>query len=1432
MSLKVTTETPSDLNAQINLKTAEGKLQLDKDREAARQYFLQVVNPNTMYFSSLEEKLEYLVENEYYEQEYLQLYPFEFIKSLYQQAYAYKFRFDSYLGAYKFYTSYALKTFNGQTYLERYEDRVVAVALYMAEGDMSRAVDYVHEIITNRFQPATPTFLNAGKKQRGELVSCFEAGTPVLTPKGSVPIERVQVGDLVVSAQGNVQPVTQTFVSQSDKFVELKVSGNHNTLRATPEHPVLVHTDREVQNSHIGDGADWYSEWVAIKDVQPGDYVARAVDRTYNQVNTTGIFVHSKLVEHEGKVYVRTTDAKNNKAKGHNRSEQAQSVNVSWKLDEDFGRLIGYYLAEGYVHFTNGNCKGVRFTFNSNDLDYIEDCRQLLIDIWGVTPVVRVNSDGSTNVSVWSQILGEWLVTNIGTGFATKRLPPYMMQLNDKFARGLIVGVYRGDGCTVGNGMVLDLSNTPLVEQIAQLSIRIGALPFTRTYLSNSGNVTAQVKLSVGLSQNNYELVQYIGKDQHKLTSAFDPNYTQRYFKMIEGVPFYRVRSVEATELEEPVNVYNLEVTEDHTYVASGYAVHNCFLLQVSDNMESIGRAINSALQLSKRGGGVALCLTDLRETNAPIKNIEGQSSGVLPVMKLLEDSFSYANQLGARQGAGAVYLHAHHPDIMQFLDTKRENADEKIRIKTLSIGIVVPDITFELAKEGKPMYLFSPYDVAKVYGTTLSRLGVTKHYYEMVENPKIRKTKIDPRKFLQTIAELQFSSGYPYILFEDTVNKDNPIKGYINMSNLCVAPETMILTDKGQVEIATVAGQKVNVWNGERFSPAQVEQTGVDQKLLHVSLSDGSTLDATEYHKWYVQRGYGRSGRVEEVRTGQLQPGDKLVKFGLPITEHSDVDMPYAYTAGLFTADGTVGNSRPKIALYGVKKYLVPHMDIRSGSGVEDATGRLNYELPLDIAPKYTVPFEYSLRSKVEWLSGLIDGDGWGNNQAGVQIGSNRNEFLQELRLMLQTMGVHSKIVAGNKGTMVQFKEGQKAYQTKDVYRLVISGSETQKLVILGLKTHRLSFTLTKLQRSANHFVKVVSVTDEGRVSDTYCFNEPLRHMGVFNGILTGNCSEIVQINEDSEFNNDLSYRKTGLDISCNLGSMNIAKSMDHGQDIGNTVETAVRFLTAVSDKTDIDSVPTVERANNEMHSIGLGQMNLASYLAREHIMYGSPESVEFVSIYFALIAYHAIRTSCKLAQEKGETFRGFDDSKYADGTYFDKYLTNSYTPTTQRVAELFHGIILPSREDWAALAEDVRVYGMYNSYLQAVPPTGSISYINNSSASIHPITAQVEIRKEGKIGRVYYPAPYLNDDNREYFVDSYDVGYKGIIDVYAAAQEHVDQALSLTLFYKDGATTRDLNLAYIYAWRKGIKTLYYARFRQQALAGTEATNCVSCTL
>lgn len=1017
-------QTYRELNAQLNLYGADGLIQFDKDKEAVRQFFLEHVNPNTVFFHNLKEKLDYLVENGYYE-------PieenFEDVKELFKYAYSFKYRFPTFLGAYKFYTSYALKRKDGERYLERYEDRVVMTALYLAQGDLYLARQLIEEIISGRYQPATPTFLNAGKAQRGEMVSCF--------------------------------------------------------------------------------------------------------------------------------------------------------------------------------------------------------------------------------------------------------------------------------------------------------------------------------------------------------------------------------------------------------------------LLRVEDNMEAIARVVSDSLQLSKRGGGVGILLTNLREEGAPIKNIEGQASGVVPVMKMLEDSFSYANQLGARQGAGAVYLHAHHPDIMKFLDTKRENADEKIRIKTLSTGVVIPDVTFKLAQANKDMYLFSPYDVERVYGKPMSDISVTEHYDDMVDNPEIRKTKINARRFFQTLAELQFESGYPYIMFEDNVNKVNPIDGYINMSNLCVAPETLVLTDKGHKRIDELAGNFVNVWNGTEFSNVEVVKTGEDQKLLQVSLNNGATIDATEYHKWYVVEGYGKEPVVK--RTMELEPGDKLIKFDLPVLDNSDKELPYAYTAGMFTADGTYDNNgKPVLRLYGDKHDLLEHLDIRTSSGIPTKEGVINTTLNKDILPKYEVPHEYSTKSKLEWFAGLLDGDGWGNGREGLQIASIHEEFLEEVRLMLQTLGVASRHTKVRDAGMTQFKEDQKYYPTKAIYRLVISGSETQKLIGLGLKTHRIQLETEELQRSATHFVQVVSVEDLGRVDDTYCFTEPKAGIGIFNGVATGQCSEILQVNEPSIYNEDGSYKKIGKDISCNLGSMNIAKVMENPKDISTTVEAAVKALTTVSDQSNLTCSPSVHNGNQKSHAIGLGQMNLHGYLASVGIEYGSEESIEFIHAYMATVTFNAILTSMAIAEETGQVFDGFENSKYATGEYFDKYLTNDYAPKSEKIKKLFKHKFVPSNYEWKMLKEFVMKNGMYHQNLQAIPPTGSISYINNSTASVHPVAAPIEIRKEGKLGRVYYPQPHLTNENFHLYKDAYEIGYEKIIDVYAAFQEHVDQGMSLTLFFKDDATTRDVNRAQIYAWRKGIKSLYYIRIRQMALEGTEIADCVSCQL
>ena len=945
------------LNAMLNLVGKDGKLQLDADREAVRQFFLQHVNQNTVYFSDLEEKIEYLIDNNYYEEDFIEQYNWEFVKSLYKRAYGYKFRFRTFMGAFKYYSSYTLKTFDGKRYLERYEDRVVANALYLAQGNEELATSILDEIMQGRYQPATPTFLNAGKAQRGELVSCY--------------------------------------------------------------------------------------------------------------------------------------------------------------------------------------------------------------------------------------------------------------------------------------------------------------------------------------------------------------------------------------------------------------------LLKLNDSMESISRGINDSLQLSKRGGGVALLLTNIRETGAPIKKIENQSSGVVPVMKLLEDSFSYANQLGARQGAGAVYLHAHHPDIMTFLDTKRENADEKIRIKTLSLGVVIPDITFELAKKNDDMYLFSPYDIERVYGVPMSDISVTEKYYEMVDNPEIRKKKISARKLFMTLAEISLQSGYPYILFEDNANRAHALDGRINMSNLCVSGDTRLLTDKGyrrfddlyntQEDFKVLSDNRsVN----EDFKDATVSLkdstkmflTNNDAEVFKVSTKEGFEIKATEWHKFPVET----DGKIIVKRLGELEVGDHLLvqpKEGV-FGSVNDPDSAYNNGSNIYEADNSVWEGDRDT----VEAYVCGAFQVKSVS---------------------------DLLSKSH------------------SVESHNKQVLQDIQVLALNLGVFS----------------------------VLSRVESEKYLLQVVDNIDSTATVTGIEFHSIEDVYDVTV-DDG-------------HTITCNGLTTRNCSEILQTNESSEFNVDGSYKHVGKDISCNLGSMNIAKTFD-SPDFSKSIEIAMRSLSAVSDMSNIEAVPSVENGNKSTHAVGLGQMNLHGFLAREHIHYDSPEAVDFANLYAYAVNYESIVTSNKIAIERGEVFDGFEKSKYADGTYFDKYIEKDWSvPETSKVAELFKKstIHIPTPQDWKNLREKVMEYGLYNGYRLCCAPNGSTSYIFDCTSSIHPIVSPIEIRKEGKLGRVYYPAPYLSESTIPYYKDAYKIGYKPIIDVYAAMTQHVDQGLSLTLFWNDTVTTREMNKAYIYAFTKGIKTCYYSRVRQDALSGTQvegtaAGYCESCMI
>ncbi|MCY9156337.1 class 1b ribonucleoside-diphosphate reductase subunit alpha [Bacillus haynesii] len=325
--------------------------------------------------------------------------------------------------------------------------------------------------------------------------------------------------------------------------------------------------------------------------------------------------------------------------------------------------------------------------------------------------------------------------------------------------------------------------------------------------------------------------------------------------------------------------------------------------------------------------------------------------------------------------------------------------------------------------------------------------------------------------------------------------------------------------------------------------------------------------------------------------------------------------------------------------------------------------------------------------------------------------------------------------------------------------------------------------------------------------------------------------CSEVLQSSKVSTYTDYGEEDDIGLDISCNLGSLNIANVMAN-KSIEQTVKLAVDALTIVSESTNIKNAPAIAKANRQMRSIGLGAMNLHGYLAQNGIAYESEEARDFANVFFALVNYWSLVRSMELAKETGSTFEGFEGSTYASGEYFVKYVIEESdrfvdcAPKTDKVAALFEGVHIPTVVDWFNLMCDVIKHGLYHAYRLAIAPTGSISYVQSATASVMPIMERIEERTYGN-SKTYYPMPGLSAKNWFFYKEAYDMDMFKVVDMIATIQQHVDQGISFTLFLKDTMTTRDLNRIDLYAHHKGIKTLYYARTKDTGQEG-----CLSCVV
>lgn len=690
----------------------------------------------------------------------------------------------------------------------------------------------------------------------------------------------------------------------------------------------------------------------------------------------------------------------------------------------------------------------------------------------------------------------------------------------------------------------------------------------------------------------------------------------------------------------------------------------SCYLLGIhTDSLDSIFETLHKAAAISKYGGGIGLHVHSVRSKGSLIRGTNGKSDGLVPLLKVANEVFRYVNQSGRRKGSCAIYIEPHHADILSVLDLKRNQGDEHLRARDLFYAMWISDLFMKRVEANEQWSLFDPNTapgLENVYGDDYEALYCK---YE-AQGKAIRQ--LPAQEIWFAILRSQIETGVPYMVYKDAVNTKSNQKnlGTIKSSNLCVAPETLILTTQGHVRIHTKVNQEVEVWNGKEWSKVTVRQTHDDAQVLKVVFDDHTVLECTPYHKFYLN-----STRCVEAQ--DLSMGD----------------------------------------------ILLPWTDPISGKIV-----------------RHTV-------ERVEW-------------------------------------------------------------------------------------------------------------TD--RCTPTYCFTEPRRAMGVFNGVLTGNCSEIVEYTGENEI------------AVCNIGSMSLpAFVRDDGTYDYEGLHAAVKILARNLDKIiDVTFYPVLDASYSNLshRPIGIGVQGLADTFFKLRMPYDSEEARDLNRKIFATIYHAAVETSCDIAAERQSAF----DAGLLQGPV--TYSSFPGSPASLGILQPdLWGIVPDPMYDWDLLRARAKM-GMRNSLLVAPMPTASTGQLLGNTECFEPITSNLYSRTtlagtftvvntyllkdlirlslwtpelkqqlvthEGSVQRLDIP-----DTLKKLYKTAYEMSMKTLIDLAADRGPYVDQSMSLNMFMAE-PTFRKLSSMHFYAWKQGLKTgMYYLRSKPASGATKitveklAETDCVACS-
>lgn len=848
------------------------------------------------------------------------------------------------------------------------------------------------------------------------------------------------------------------------------------------------------------------------------------------------------------------------------------------------------------------------------------------------------------------------------------------------------------------------------------------------------------------------------------------------------------------------------------------------------------------------------------------------------------------------RKGALSLTLNVYHSDIMDFLDLKTNNGDERRKAHDIFPAVGIPNNFMRAVRDKEDYYLFDPYVVRKIYNQEISDLYGQEFedlYNKIVEDPRIDKKKFKARTIFKKILRSTYETGLPFIFFRDTVNEQNPNKheGIVRCTNLCVTGDTRLATQFGLkkaedlYKLDTPLKATYDLRTDSLFSKdygvgtadcIEMKKTAEDVDVYEVVTKTGYKIKCTDWHEFYSIE----DTEVVKKPLNELAVGDFLMiqsgegQFG------SFNDPELGFLTGLITADGTLssdprnGHQIAQIGLYN-EKSLEPLKDsikttLKSvvdryyptleGKTINKMT---DYSTPLNIInhtensqksiinstklgrvleerfnvtkdSKIKVPefiWEGSRETVVAYLKSIFSTDACVAPIRGkipsssIQLTSISLSFLEDLQILLSNFGIRGRIQnLGYRrcGFSYVRKDGTKVnYDSKTSYRLDLNGNNGVKFFdeigffnfnqdkFQTTLDERAKFNRRESNKSESFKDEIVSISYVGK-EDVYDTTQLHNHSLIFNGLVTGNCVEInqnmspTQITQTELEDGKITIEKEAGDlVVCNLSSLNLYKVHEE-EDLKRVIPVQVRMLDNVI-TLNFYPVREAEHTNQRYRAIGLGTMGYHAYLANKGIAWESEAHIEEADKLYEKIAYYTIKSSSDLAKEKG-SYSLFEGSDWQSGHFFG-------------------GRDLGNRMDWEALKDKVNKDGLRNGYLLAVAPTGSISIITGTTASIDPIFAKVE-KTEKKDGILISAVPGLNDFTRFMYKESHKIDMNWSVRANATRQRWIDQSQSFNLFISQDTTAKELFSYYFNAWEQGCKTVYYLRSK-----AVEVEECESCT-